>query len=128
MKENIILTKTYNFALSIVKLYNSLAKEEIENTISQQILKKGISIGSNAIEAAGSHSKKISKSKFLISHREAEETHYWIRLLKDSGYINNNIADSLLMDIEEILMLLEGVVEPKNTKTYNNVVFNVGVI
>ncbi len=78
MEENLILKKTYAFALRIVKLYQHLSKEKKEYTIAKQILKCGTSIGANAEEASGSISKKDFRSKFFVAYKEARETRYWL--------------------------------------------------
>ncbi len=107
MEENIILTKTYDFALRIIKLYKYLCDEKHEYTIAKQILRSGTSIGANIEEATGSISKKDFRYKLFIAYKEARETHYWMRLLKDSKYIEEKLAQSLLSDVEEILRILE---------------------
>jgi four helix bundle protein len=111
MKENIILTKTYNFALRIIKLYKLLSQKQKEYTLSKQILRSGTSIGANAEEAAGSISKKEFRAKLFISYKEARETHYWLRLLKDSDYIEVKLADSLIEDVEEIMKILGAILK-----------------
>ncbi len=116
MEENIILSKTYDFALRIIELYKYLSKEEKEYTLSKQILKSGTSIGANSEEAAGSISKKDFRAKFFIAYKEARETHYWIRLLRDSGYINSKLASSLLKDLDEILRIIGAILKTVSGK------------
>ena len=116
MEENIILTKTYNFALRIIELYKYLSKEEKEYTLSKQILRSGTSIGANSEEAAGSISKKDFRAKFFIAYKEARETHYWIRLLRDSGYIDPKLASSLLNDLDEILKIIGAILKTVSGK------------
>ena len=111
MEENIILTKTYSFALRIIKLYKYLRDEKKEYTLSKQILRSGTSIGANSEEATGSISKKDFRAKFFIAYKEARETHYWIRLLKDSGFIELKLASSLLKDVDEILKILGAILK-----------------
>ncbi len=111
MEENIILSKTYKFALRIIELYKYLCEEKKEYTLSKQILRSGTSIGANSEEAAGSISKKDFRAKFFIAYKEARETHYWIRLLKDSGFLEPKLANSLLIDIEEILKILGAILK-----------------
>ena len=111
MEENIILTKTYNFALRIIKLYKYLCEEKKEYTLSKQVLRSGTSIGANSEEAVGGISKKDFRAKFFIAYKEARETHYWIRLLKDSDYIEANLAKSLLQDNDEILKILGAILK-----------------
>lgn len=115
MKENLILTKTYSFALRIIKLYKYLYGNK-EYTLSKQILRSGTSIGANAEEAAGSISKKEFRAKFFISYKEARETHYWLRLLRDSDYIEYKLAESLICDIEEIMKILGAILKTVSKK------------
>ena len=111
MEENIILTKTYNFALRIVKLYKYLCEEKKEFTLSKQILRSGTSIGANSEEATGGISKKDFRAKFFIAYKEARETHYWLRLLRDSNFIEGKLAQSLLKDNEEIKKILGAILK-----------------
>ena len=116
MKENSILSKTYSFALRTIDLYKYLSKEEKEYTLSKQILRSGTSIGANSEEAAGSISKKDFRAKFFIAYKEARETHYWIRLLRDSGYIDPKLAGSLLNDLDEILKIIGAILKTVSGK------------
>ena len=116
MKENVILTKTYKFALRIIKLYKYLIEEKKEYTLSKQILRSGTSVGANSEEGAGSISKKDFRAKFFIAYKEARETHYWIRLLRDSDYIEANLAKSLLDDNDEILKIIGAILKTVSPK------------
>lgn len=94
MKENLIATKTYSFALQIVKLSKDLNSQN-EYVLSKQVLRAGTSIGANVEEAIGGISKKDFRAKMSISYKEARETHYWLRLLKDSPYLDNQKLEKL---------------------------------
>jgi four helix bundle protein len=106
MSKSILKEKSYKFALRIVKLYKFLCSEKNEFTLSKQILKAGTSIGANVEEADQGQSKSDFIHKPSISQKEASETHYWLRLLRDSDYISEKQADSLLSDCEELQKLL----------------------
>lgn len=95
MKENLIIDKTYKFAVRIVKLYKYLCKEHKEYNLSTQILRSGTSIGTNTEEANSGQTKKDFIFKLSISLKEAKETRYWLRLLHDTEFISNQIFDSL---------------------------------
>jgi four helix bundle protein len=85
MKEqNVIQQKSYDFAIRIVNLYKYLATEKKELVLSKQILRSGTSIGANVEEAIGAQSDKDFLNKLSIAYKEARETHYWIRLLRDT--------------------------------------------
>ena len=105
-QENIILTKTYNFGLRILKLYLHLRKKKIDNGLCSQLLNSGTSIGANTEEAIGGSSRKDFINKLQIAYREARETRYWLRLLMDSEILEKKLADSFIMDCEELLRIL----------------------
>lgn len=115
-KENIIADKTYAFSKRIVKLYQYMVSENKEYALSKQILKSGTSIGVNTEEAIGAISKKISKNHLLLAHTKARETKYWLRLLKDAGYIKEVLYLSLLSDCEQILEILFSIIKSSKEK------------
>lgn len=82
MKNNIVKNKTFNFAIRIVKLYQYLCTEKKEFTLSKQLLRSGASIGAMAREAEHAESKNDFIHKFAIAQKEANETVYWLELLK----------------------------------------------
>jgi len=110
MKENIILDKTYNFSIRIVRLYKFLS-EKNEYILSKQILRCGTSIGANTEEAIGGISKKDFVAKLFVAYKEARETHYWLRLLKDTDYIEEKLFNSLIEDCDEILKILYKIIK-----------------
>jgi four helix bundle protein len=108
MKENILKQKSYAFALRIMKLSDYL-EEQRRYVLAKQVLKAGTSIGANAEESSAGSSKRDFLSKLSISYREALETHYWLRLLKDGKYIEERLADSLLNDCSELVRMLSAI-------------------
>ena len=88
-----------------------------EFVLSKQILRSGTSIGANTEEAMGGISKKDFIAKLSISYKEARETNYWLRLLKDTSYINENQYESLSKDCSEILKILYSIIQ---TSRINN--------
>ncbi|SMO60362.1 four helix bundle protein [Gracilimonas mengyeensis] len=108
-RENIIQTKSFDFALVIIKLYTQLVEEK-EYVISKQLLRCGTSIGSNVEEALAGYSRKDFLCKMSISSKEARETRYWLRLLKHSELTQVNL-DSILEDINQIINILTSIVK-----------------
>lgn len=106
---NIIVDKTYEFAKRIVKLYIYLSKEKNEYILSKQILRYGTSIGENIEEAQGGQSKRDFIAKTQISYKEAKETRYWLRLLKDTKILEYKLAESLLLDCDEIIRIISSI-------------------
>lgn len=104
----VILEKSYHFALRIVKLYRYLNEEAPtkERRLSDQLLRSGTSIGANVEEAHGAQSQKDFIAKMHIALKEARETRYWLRLLRDSDYIEEKLANSFIADSDELIAIL----------------------
>jgi len=118
MKENILRDKSYQFALRIVKLYRYLADDKKEYVLSKQILRSGTSIGANIEEANQAQSTSDFIHKLSIALKEAFETNYWLRLLRDSEILSAKQANSVLEDCEELQKLLTASI--KTTKAGKN--------
>lgn len=114
--ENPIQIKSYQFALRIIRLYKYLITDQKEYVLSKQILRSGTSIGANIEEAIGGQSKADFISKLQIALKESRETHYWIRLLVDSGFLDKKSGNSIISDCEEILKLLNSILKTSKTK------------
>ncbi len=114
MNNNIITKKSYDFALRVIKLYKYLVAEQKEYVLSKQILRSGTAIGALVKEAEHAQSKADFLNKMNIALKEANETEYWLMLLKDSNYIEEKNYNSIYPDIVEILKLLISIV--KSTK------------
>ena len=106
MRDSILRDTSYSFAIRIVKLGKYLREEKQEYILSKQIVKSGTSIGANIEEASGAQSQNDFIAKLHISLKEAKETRFWIKLLKDCDFIDSVQYDSLLKDINHILVLL----------------------
>ena len=106
MNESVLSTKSYAFALRIVKLYQFVGEKQCEYVLSRQVLRSGTSIGANVEESVHAQSKIDFVHKLSIAQKEANETNYWLRLLKDSGYIEEKLAESFLNDCEELQRML----------------------
>ena len=109
MKENIIATKTFDFALSIVNLFIELKKEN-EFIISKQILRSATSIGANVEEAIAAQSRRDFIHKMSIASKEARETKYWLRLL-DKSALTKISVETYLIEIEHILNIITKIIK-----------------
>lgn len=112
-QDNIILDKSFDFAIRVVKLYKYLCDEKRECVLSKQLLRCGTSVGANINEAQAGQSKADFIAKMSIASKEARETKHWIDLLIKTDYIdvNENHVQSLIKDIEEIIKLLTSIVK-----------------
>ena len=106
MSESILRQKSYAFALKVIKVYKQIVSEHKEYILSKQFLKAGTSIGAMVREAEFAQSKPDFISKLSISLKEANETEYWISLLRDSDYISSETANELLADNKELISML----------------------
>jgi len=111
MKENIVMNKSYAFALKIVEIYKKLTTENKEYVLSKQLLRSGTAIGALIKESEHAQSKADFINKMSIALKEANETGYWLNLLKDSNYLDIEIYKSIYPDCEEIIRLLVSIVK-----------------
>ena len=103
---NVVQDKSYKFALRIIKLYQFLHNRKKELVLSKQVLRSGTAVGALIEEGIHAESKSDFIHKMNIAYKEAKETHYWIRLLRDSEIIDKKSSDTILNDSEEINKLL----------------------
>ena len=106
MGKSILRDKSYIFAIRIVKLSQYLHTEKKEYVLSKQILRSGTAIGALIREAEFGQSKPDFISKMNISLKEANETEYWLCLLKDTDYIQLNIFESMQSECKELIAML----------------------
>jgi four helix bundle protein len=112
MKENLIATKTFDFALQIITLTTILKKEK-EYIISKQLMRCGTSIGANVEEAIAAQSRKDFISKLSIASKEARETKYWLRLLDKSALTEVEVEQHLIA-IEHIINIITKIIKTSN--------------
>ncbi len=109
-KKNPLKEKSYIFALEIVLVTQRMFKMR-EFVLGRQLLKSGTSVGANIEEANQAESKRDFIHKLSISYKEANETDYWLRLLKDSKILDAAEAEKLLMMCKEIERLLTAILK-----------------
>ncbi len=114
MKDNIILNKTFDFAVKIVELCNILQQDKKEYILSRQLLRSGTSIGANCEESVAAQSRKDFINKLYIALKESRETRYWLRLLKATGYLKEQ--NELFSEIEEIIKILTSIIKTTQEK------------
>jgi len=103
---SILEEKSYTFSIRIIKCSKYLQQEKKEFILSKQLLRSGTAIGALVAESKYAQSKLDFISKLSISLKEANETKYWLRLLKDCDYLQEKLAISLLDDIENLIRIL----------------------
>ncbi|MDR1011130.1 MAG: four helix bundle protein [Opitutaceae bacterium] len=108
-KFNIITEKSYNFAVRIVNLYMFLSSDKKEYVLSKQLLRCGTSIGANVEEAQGGQSRADFLTKITIAYKEARETAYWLRLLKDTKFLTQKQFGAIYPDVEELIRIITAI-------------------
>ncbi|MCB0646699.1 MAG: four helix bundle protein [Saprospiraceae bacterium] len=103
---NILLEKSFAFAVRIVKAYKYLLEQKSEYVLPKQFLRSGTSIGANVKEAMGAKSTAEFFAKLSISYKEARETNYWIRLLVETQFFEKKDAESLLDEVIELQKII----------------------
>ncbi len=111
MKDNLVMNKAYAFALRTIKLHKYLIANQKEFILSKQIVRSGTAIGALLREAEHAQSTADFISKVNISLKEANETEYWLMLLKDSDYITLECYDSIHTDCVELIKLLTSILK-----------------
>lgn len=104
--ESVLRDKSYSFALRVIKLHKHLTGQHKEYTLSKQVLRSGTSIGALVREAQYAQSIKDFVNKLSIALKEANETEYWMLLLKDTDFITKKMHDNIQPDISELKKLL----------------------
>ena len=117
-RPNIVMDRSYAFALRVIRLYKFLVSEKKEFVLSKQLLRSGTAVGALIKEAEHAQSKADFLNKMNIALKEANESKYWLELLRDSEYISTTEATSMLSDCSELVKLLASIV--KSTKSNLN--------
>ena len=115
MGKSILLEKSFKFALRIVKLSQFLNDEKREFVLSKKILDSGTAIGVLIEEAQQGENRADFLQKYSIANKEAFKTNFWLRLLRDSGFLSEKQSQSLLDDCEELQKMLISAI--KTTKS-----------
>ncbi len=98
------MIKSKQFALDIIAVCRQIKEERKENVLTNQLLRSGTSIGANIREAFFAHGKADFIAKLQIALKECSETEYWLELLIDSGYYNDNTIFEKCTEIKKMLI------------------------
>lgn len=114
---SLVYDKAYSFAIRIVNAYKYLIEKQ-EYVLSKQLLRCGTSVGANIAEANGAISESDFSAKVSIAYKEILETKYWLSLLKDTGYISEEIYNDIFVDADEIAKIIYSIL--KTTRINKN--------
>ena len=119
--DSIVQHKSRDFAIRIINCYKFLTEQKHEQIMSKQLLRSGTSIGANTRESKNAQSRMDFLNKLNIALKEADETEYWLDLLHETKYLDDNMYDSLLSDCKELIAILVAIIKklkdnPKGSK------------
>lgn len=111
MADSIVGKKSRDFAIRIIDCYKYLLNQKHETVISKQLLRSGTSIGANTRESKNAQSRMDFLNKLNIALKEADETEYWLDLLHESNYLDNEQYNSMTNDCAEIIKMLTAIIK-----------------
>ena len=106
---NVIEDRSFEFSVRAVKLYKYLTEQKHEYVLSKQFLRCGTSVGANVSEAERGQSRPDFRAKMNVALKEANETHYWLRLLHRTDYIDDKQFFSMEADVKELIAILTAI-------------------
>jgi len=109
MKENIVKTKSFAFAIRVVKLYQFLCEQKKEFVLSKQLLRSGTSVGAMIRESEHAETKRDFIHKLAIAQKEINETIYWLELLNETNYLSEDQFLSINTDAIELIKLITSI-------------------
>ncbi len=104
MSDSILIIKSKEFALDIIKVCNIIKQNKKESVLTNQLIRSGTSVGANIREAFYAHSKADFISKLQIALKECSESEYWLELLIESGYYNETYILDKCIEVKKILI------------------------
>lgn len=110
------MERSYQFALRIIRLVSSLPKNDVCKVIGGQLLRSGTSVGANVEEAQAAYSKSDFANKMSIAQKEARESNYWLRLLRDTRQIKEDLLKEIIDESEEISKILFSIVKTSKSR------------
>ena len=119
-QKNLLLDKSFDFALAVIKLYKRLSEEKHEYVLSKQLLRSGTSVGANIREAQNAESKADFIHKLAISQKECDESCYWLELLYKSKFIEKSEFNELHLQSTSILKIIRSSILTTKQRHINN--------
>ena len=104
MSNSILLDKSKDFALEVIRLCNKIKTNKKESILTNQLVRSGTSVGANIREAFYAHGKADFVAKLHIALKECAESEYWLELLMEGGYTDNRIVLEHCVEVKKILI------------------------
>ena len=104
MTDSPLIIKSKHFALQVIKVCNYVKQTKKESVLTNQLIRSGTSVGANIREAFYGHGTADFIAKLQIALKECSESEYWLELLIESGYYNNNDILETCIEIKKLLI------------------------
>ena len=111
-----LLVKSEAFALDIIRVCNEIKQSRRESVLTNQLIRSGTSIGANIREAFYAHGKADFIARLQIALKECSESEYWLELLLESGYYNDDGILNRCIEIKRILISSINTAKEKSQK------------
>ncbi len=109
MKKNIVLEKSFAFALRIIAVYRHLVEQKKEFVLSRELLIAGTNLGKHVKEAVYAESRDVFVSEFGVARRKSADAEYWLQLLLRSGLLSEREFESIDADRVEVTKLINSI-------------------
>ena len=109
-KENVLVSKSFDLAIRIVKLYKYLCEVKSEYVMSKQVLRSGTAVGALVREAQNAVSKADFIHKLGIAQKECDESMYWLELLNTTNYLTDDECNSIHSNANELLKMIRSAI------------------
>ena len=104
MADSPLIIKSKEFALQIIKVCNFIKQTKKESVLTNQLIRSGTSVGANIREAFYGHGTADFIAKLQIALKECSESEYWLELLIESGYYDNNDILEKCIEVKKLLV------------------------
>ena len=104
MSNSILLDKSKELALEVIRLCNEIKTNKKESILTNQLVRSGTSVGANIREAFYAHGKADFIARLHIALKECAESEYWLELLMEGGYTDNRIVLERCVEVKKILI------------------------
>ena len=101
--------RCFHFAKDILKFESECSYQRIHYSIFDQLIRSATSIGANVVEGGAGSSKKDFINFFHIALKSANETKYWLCLIRDTIEVNRNKIDELLKEADAIAKIIASI-------------------
>ena len=119
-EKNIFVTKSFAFAIDIVKTCQRITEQRKEYVLSRQLLRSGTAVGALIREAQNAESKEDFIHKLAIAQKECDETIYWLELMKETEYLSESEFNKLKSESTELLKMLRSSIMTTKQKIYKS--------